>query len=155
MSRNYIRIVTFLISSVLLISPVYADELKVASQTTRAQTLLSETITNNNLSEQDKNKIALLFETRRQGIFSGGEFWKLYETIRCESSFKHEGLHGPSQSIYGIAQFKRETFAYFSKKAQKQLDYKSVDDQLYLFVWAYKEGYINHWECWTKKYGNA
>ncbi|QGH73346.1 MAG: transglycosylase-like protein [Siphoviridae sp. cttb18] len=68
---------------------------------------------------------------------------KLYSTINCESTFRHEGLFGDSGKAYGIAQFHKPTFDLFCDG-----EYTDQNDQLFCFAKMVKEGLGSHWTCY-------
>lgn len=76
----------------------------------------------------------------------------LINIIECESSGRHNVYgkqdHGAS---YGIAQFRRETFYEFAKKAgMKKMRYVNPIHQLRVMNWALDHGYGNRWTCFRK-----
>jgi hypothetical protein len=113
------------------------------------QTLLDSQYANKNyeISEAQEIKYKLYLETQRQGLLYW-EYRRLAKVVQCESSFRHDGLYGDHGRAYGLAQFWEGTFYFFAKKANAEgLEYHSMDDQIQMLVWAYKNKQMNHWSC--------
>lgn len=66
-------------------------------------------------------------------------------TIKCESSFQHDGLYGDHGLAYGIAQFHEDTFKQFCEG-----DYKNMQDQLNCAAQMINRGLGNHWSCYKR-----
>lgn len=77
------------------------------------------------------------------------------EVLKCESGLRHSGVYGDQGAAYGVAQFHRPTFEMFKREiGASYLDYKDLDSQIELFVWALKNGKASHWTC-ARKIGLA
>lgn len=73
--------------------------------------------------------------------------------VMCESSGKHEqwGDHNKKYPAFGIGQFQERTFYWLAGKAGfKNLNWKKVDDQLNVLIWAVDNGFGNLWTCYRK-----
>jgi len=68
--------------------------------------------------------------------------------IYCESSFQVDPPH--NNICRGIAQFKIGTFNWFTGMMNEKLEFMDPYDQIKVMVWAFANGYKNHWECYTK-----
>lgn len=89
--------------------------------------------------EQIKQRIAEL--SRKYG----GNFYEVYNVIKCESNFRHANLYGDGGKAFGVAQYHRDTFDKNCKG-----DYYNANDQLICFFEMFKKGLKNHWSCWRK-----
>ena len=70
--------------------------------------------------------------------------------IQCESSGKHEGVWGDLNKkypAYGIGQFQERTFCWLAGLAEKDLNWKSEADQVWLLEWAIENGWGKLWSC--------
>lgn len=87
-----------------------------------------------------------------QATIINTEFDKLkIKILNCESNLKHKNIWGDNHRSYGIAQFQLRTFNYLKNRAnRKELKWKSIDDQLWLFDWSLKNGYAKNWTCYRK-----
>lgn len=75
--------------------------------------------------------------------------------IECESSGRYNvyGREDEGQS-YGIAQFKRETFDHFKRRAgHLEWRYRNPIHQLRLMNWMLDHGYGSHWTCYRRLMG--
>lgn len=88
-------------------------------------------------------KEAVVYVSRQYG----GNFNELFETIKCESSFKHDGNFGDHGAAYGIAQFHKPTFERYC-----QGDYFSIKDQLICMAQMFNKGMQANWTCWKHLY---
>ncbi|MHA1400061.1 MAG: hypothetical protein ACTSQE_06915 [Candidatus Heimdallarchaeaceae archaeon] len=74
--------------------------------------------------------------------------------IRCESSGNHLDKNGNilrgKAGEYGICQFMPSTWKMFNLIRETNLDIMIEDDQLDMMVWAFKNGYANHWTCYRQ-----
>ena len=76
------------------------------------------------------------------------------QVIQCESGGRQRDKNGDliigKANEIGIAQFKQETWDYFNQIRGTNLDITDKDDQLSMIIWAFKNGYVSHWSCYTK-----
>lgn len=81
------------------------------------------------------------------------EFEFAIDILECESSGEHRDKHGhlrkgDSGASIGIAQFKRETFELFKKRAgHPEWRHKNAIHQLRLMRWMLDNGHGKHWTC--------
>ena len=73
---------------------------------------------------------------------------EIYQTIICESNFRHEGVFGDSGKAYGIAQFHKPTFDGFCEG-----DYYNMEDQLECMAKMFSNNLQSHWTCFSRLYG--
>lgn len=69
---------------------------------------------------------------------------------QCESEFKMTavGDHGLAN---GVFQFHEPTFREFAKKfGDDSLQYKNLEHQVELAMWAISQGKGSHWTCYRK-----
>lgn len=95
-----------------------------------------DVLTNNSTKEQIKEAIKFASEKY------GGNYYQLYKTIECESSFDTKAI-GDSGKAFGLGQYHKPTFERFCKG-----DYYSAKDQLICMSKMFKDGLTGHWTCW-------
>ena len=89
-------------------------------------------------------------------LTNGNEGKNYFDEIRyqvgfCESGNKHDGVWGDGGLAYGKYQFHSRTFDWMKDLAGKpELKRENLEDQEWLFKWAIKNGYGDHWTCYTK-----
>jgi len=97
-------------------------------------------------SEELKGELSRLVEKY------GGNYYQLYETLKCESNLQSFPKVGDSGLAFGVAQFHRDTFNLFTKEMKVSLDYYNPYDQLKVMVWAFNHDLQSHWSCWKRIY---
>lgn len=83
-------------------------------------------------------------------VYKGaGGYGEMYAVLQCESGFLHDNIYGDGGRAYGIAQFHKPTWERFNKMRGTNLDYKNMDDQINMFVWAFNNNLKEHWSCFN------
>ena len=72
----------------------------------------------------------------------------LNKVIQCESGWDNSA-RGKAGEI-GLAQFMPDTWRLFNKIRNTNLDIYNENDQLEMIIWAFQNGYENHWTCYRK-----
>lgn len=69
---------------------------------------------------------------------------------RCESEFRAD-VYGDGGKAYGVFQFHKPTFTEFAKKfGDESLEYKNLEHNVELAMWAISQGKGHHWTCYNK-----
>lgn len=76
-------------------------------------------------------------------VVYGLDYDDLYNTVECESGFRHLGVYGDSGKAYGISQFWESTFNYYCP----DLQYMDMQDQLHCMGRMFSLGEANQWTC--------
>ena len=75
----------------------------------------------------------------------------VHKVLQCESGYQHiwskVDFNPPT---FGVAQFKRSTFEELAGKADMDLDFYSMQDQIDLLIWSIENGYGDRWSCFNK-----
>jgi hypothetical protein len=88
-------------------------------------------------------------EAEENGI-SPGRFKRL---IECESRWREDAA-GDNGTSFGILQFKKSTFDYFSKKyGRDDLNVENSFDQIDLASLMIRDGHLPHWKNCARKTG--
>ena len=102
---------------------------------------LGEAIGVGTLSDRIKRAIAVISE--KYGL----DYKQIYDTIECESGFKHD-IYGDGLLAYGVAQFHKPTFEKYC-----QGDYYDMYDQLDCLGLMWSRGLQSQWSCYNRLYG--
>lgn len=73
---------------------------------------------------------------------------KIWAVIQCESHWDNSRI-GKAGEI-GLAQFMPKTWKWMSKISGFYGDINNAEDQVSLMIWAWNNGYQNHWVCYKK-----
>jgi len=88
-------------------------------------------------------------KTQVLGVLTGDSVSDIiYRVIQCESGW-NQGARGAAGEI-GIAQYMPATWKHFNKLRGTNLNIYSSDDQIDMTIWAFNNGYANHWTCYRK-----
>ena len=91
---------------------------------------------------------------REEVVKYGLDYQKIYNVIDCESGF-NENAYNPIETksghSYGVAQFMKPSWDYFNKLRGTNKDYLNPFHQIDMMLWAFKNGYSSHWDCFTGK----
>lgn len=101
-------------------------------------------------SEEEKMEA---FQTPQAYLASIGDNAKTIENlIKCESGWKNVKIVDINGYYsYGILQFQKRTWQWFSELSGIQGDPMNQKDAIRMTNWAIDNGFIKHWSC-AKKY---
>ena len=71
---------------------------------------------------------------------------EILKVLRCESGLDNS-KRGKAGEI-GIAQFMPTTWEMFNEIRGTNLDIYNTKDQIEMIIWAFQNGYQNHWTCY-------
>ena len=75
------------------------------------------------------------------------------DVIQCESGWTHTingNIIRGKAGEYGICQFMPSTWKMFNLIRGTNLDIMDRDEQIDMMVWAFNNGYQNHWTCYRQ-----